>query len=66
MPEISCFFGILIKILYDDHNPQHFHAEYEDSTALIDMRNLSVFAGRLPPRIADNCDRGEIKMNPDL
>ena len=50
MPEISRFFGILIKIFYDDHNPPHFHAEYGENTALIDMRNLSIFAGRLPPR----------------
>jgi hypothetical protein len=50
MPEISRFFGILIKIFYDDHNPPHFHAEYGENTALIDMRNLSLFAGRLPPR----------------
>jgi hypothetical protein len=50
MPEISRFFGILIKIFYDDHNPPHFHAEYGDNMALIDMRNLSTFAGWLPPR----------------
>jgi hypothetical protein len=50
MPEISRFFGIVIKIFFDDHNPPHFHAEYGDSAALIDMRNLSVFAGQLPPR----------------
>ena len=29
MPEISRFFGIVIKMFYDDHNPPHFHAEYE-------------------------------------
>jgi len=28
MPEISRFYGIVIKIFYDDHNPPHFHAEY--------------------------------------
>jgi len=39
MPEVSRFFGILIKIFYDDHNPPHFHAEYEENTALIEMRN---------------------------
>ena len=50
MPEISRFFGILIKIFYDDHNPPHFHAEYGDDTALIDIRNLSIFAGWIPPR----------------
>ena len=50
MPEISRFFGIVIKIFFDDHNPPHFHAEYGDALALIDIRNLSVFSGRLPPR----------------
>ncbi len=28
MPEISRFFGIIIAIFYDDHNPPHFHARY--------------------------------------
>jgi hypothetical protein len=37
-------------MFFDDHNPPHFHAEYGDSAALIDIRNLSVFSGRLPPR----------------
>jgi hypothetical protein len=50
VPEISRFFGIVIKMFFDDHNPPHFHAEYGDSAALIDIRNLSVFSGRLPPR----------------
>jgi hypothetical protein len=51
MPEISRFFGIVIKMFFDDHPPPHFHAEYGDDAALIDIRNLSVFAGRLPPRV---------------
>jgi len=51
MPEISRFFGIVIKMFFDDHNPPHFHAEYSGEVALIDIRNLSVFSGRLPPRV---------------
>jgi len=51
MPEISRFFGIVIKMFFDDHNPPHFHAEYSGALALIDIRNLSVFSGRLPPRV---------------
>ncbi len=50
MPEISRFFGIVIKMFYDDHIPPHFHAEYGDHRALIGIRTLSVFAGHLPPR----------------
>jgi hypothetical protein len=50
MPEISRFLGIVIKMFFDDHNPPHFHAEYGESETLIQIHNLSVFAGRLPPR----------------
>ena len=28
MPEVSRFYGIIVRIFYDDHNPPHFHAEY--------------------------------------
>lgn len=51
MPEISRFFGIVIKMFFDDHNPPHFHAEYSGDIALIDIRTLSVFSGYLPPRV---------------
>lgn len=51
MPEISRFFGIVIKMFFNDHNPPHFHAEYGDNLALIDIRSLTVFSGRLPPRV---------------
>jgi hypothetical protein len=36
MPEISRFFGIVIKMFFDDHNPPHFHAEY------VGLRKFSV------------------------
>ena len=51
MPEISRFFGIVIKMFFDEHNPPHFHAEYGESTAIIDIRTLSLFHGSLPPRV---------------
>lgn len=51
MPEISRFFGIVVKMFFDDHSPPHFHAEYAESKALVDLRSLSAFAGRLPPRV---------------
>ena len=50
MPEISRFFGIVIKMYWDDHNPPHFHAFYAGEQALIDINMLSIFAGRLSPR----------------
>jgi len=51
MPEISRFFGVVIKMFFDDHNPPHFQAEYGADVALIDIRSLAVFSGRLPPRV---------------
>ena len=28
MPEVSRFFGIAIRMYFDEHNPPHFHAIY--------------------------------------
>jgi hypothetical protein len=50
MPEISRFFGIVIKMYYSDHLPPHFHAEYGEHQAKIRIDTLTVFEGRLPSR----------------
>ncbi|MGB9775533.1 MAG: DUF4160 domain-containing protein [Anaerolineae bacterium] len=51
MPEISRFFGITIKMYFDDHPPPHFYAEYGEYRAVIDIDTLTVFGGYLPPRV---------------
>ena len=38
MPEISRFFGIIIRMYYDEHNPPHFHAEYQENKAVFDLK----------------------------
>lgn len=50
MPRISEFFGISIYIYYREHMPPHFHAVYSGEEVLISINDLSVLAGRLPPR----------------
>ena len=50
MPEISRFYGIVIKMFFDDHNPPHFHAQYSGDEALININTLAVIAGRVPAR----------------
>ena len=35
MPEISRFFGIIIAMFYDEHNPPHFHARYGTPRSLL-------------------------------
>lgn len=37
MPRISIFFGIVIYMYYDDHDPPHFHALYEGMEATFDF-----------------------------
>ncbi len=50
MPEICRFYGIIIRMYYDDHNPPHFHAFYGDDEAWININTLAVFSGSLPAR----------------
>ena len=51
MPQISRFFGIIISMYFDDHNPPHFHVHYNKHKAQIRINDLSVIAGKLPPRV---------------
>ncbi len=50
MPEISRFFGIIIAMFYDDHNPPHFHARYGEYKAAVRIEDFAVLDGYLPPR----------------
>ena len=50
MPEISRFYGIIIKMYFDDHTPPHFHAQYGEHKAVIDINTLGIIAGSLPPK----------------
>jgi hypothetical protein len=47
MPEISRFYGIIIKMFYNEHNPPHIHAEYQDYKAIITI-NGGVVDGKMP------------------
>jgi hypothetical protein len=52
MPEISRFFGISIRMYFDDHNPPHFHAIYSGSEAEIGIEPISIIEGAIPRRAA--------------
>jgi len=51
MPTISEFFGILIRMYYDDHNPPHFHVIYGEHEAQISIKTLEILKGKLPKRV---------------
>jgi hypothetical protein len=50
VPEISRFFGIVIQMYLDDHQPPHFHARYAGREVAIAIETHEVLVGRLPPR----------------
>ncbi|KXK33319.1 MAG: hypothetical protein UZ01_00127 [Candidatus Brocadia sinica] len=45
MPVISMFFGIIIRMFYDDQNPPHFHVEYQGRKALFDFQGNIIKGG---------------------
>ena len=53
MPIISRFFGIIIRMFFNEHAPPHFHAEYGEYRATIDIRSLAIINGKLPRRAAE-------------
>lgn len=50
MPAISIFYGIIIRMFFDDHAPPHFHAEYAEYKGSIDIKKLKLIEGDLPKR----------------
>ncbi len=50
MPELSRFYGIIVRMYFGDHPPPHFHAFYGSAEAVIEIGTLAVIAGSLPPR----------------
>ena len=51
MPEISRFFGIIIRIFAEagaPHHSPHFHAFYQHSVAIFDIETIELIGGQLP------------------
>jgi len=51
MPRVSEFFGIVVYMYFNDHQPPHFHAEYGDDEAIYEIETLEVLRGELPRRV---------------
>ncbi|MDR4494795.1 MAG: DUF4160 domain-containing protein [Nitrospirales bacterium] len=51
MPEISRFFGIIIRMFFDEHNPPHIHVEHQGNKAVFDLRG-NITHGNLKSRTA--------------
>jgi len=51
MPEIARFFGIVVRMFAEAggvHHRPHFHAWYQDSSAVIAIDAVEVLAGDMP------------------
>jgi hypothetical protein len=46
MPVISVFFGIVVRMFYREHEPAHFHAEFQGQQATFDFDG-EILAGEL-------------------
>ena len=51
MPIIARFFGILVKMFFNEHNPPHFHAFDGEFEGLIDIERNELIGGSLAPRV---------------
>jgi len=49
MPEISSFYGIVIYMYFNEHNPPHFHVKYADFNAIVTIED-GIVIGSLPRR----------------
>lgn len=69
MPEISRFFGMVITMYYNDHEPPHFHVRYGEQKALLSISELKVLQGTLSPRALNlvlqwaEAHRAELEVN---
>ena len=50
MPEISRFFGIIIKMFFKDHSPPHFHVEFGEFRAIFNIQSQEIMEGNLPSK----------------
>ena len=50
MPELSRFYGIIIRMFYGDHPPPHFHAIYQGDEIKVNIITLEVVEGSMRRR----------------
>ena len=50
MPEISRFYGIIVKMYFfaNEHNPPHVHAYYKEDLAIIEIKSGEIVKGYIP------------------
>lgn len=62
MPVIATFFGIVIRMYYREHEPQHFHAEHQGQSGKSDFGGVQI-VGSITSRNALQLIEGWAKLN---
>jgi Domain of unknown function (DUF4160) len=52
VPILSTFFGIVVRVYFEDHSPPHIHVQYAEHHAVVDILTGEILGGSLPPRCA--------------
>ena len=63
MPYVSMFFGI-IRMFHREHNPPHFHAEYQGQAGVFDFDG-NLIEGRMRSRTAKSLIKKWAKLHKD-
>lgn len=50
MPEVARFYGIIIRMYYDDRHQPHFHAYFGEYAALFSIEPPALYEGAMPRR----------------
>jgi hypothetical protein len=51
MPTISQFYGIIIRMFFNDHAPPHFHASYGEYELIVGIQPITILRGHAPQRV---------------
>jgi len=61
MPEICWFFGIIIRMFFDEHAPPHLPAEYQGNKAVFDFKG-NIMKGNMKSKTATRLVREWIDL----
>ena len=64
MPIVSIFFGIIIRLYHEEHNPPHLHAEFQNRKAVFDFKG-NIINGDLGSKTATRLVREWIDIRLD-
>jgi hypothetical protein len=66
MPIIATFFGIIVRMYFGDHNPPHFHVEFQGEKAR-SILTANFLPEAFPPGQHENwCVTGLVAANSNL